>query len=479
MGKGKGKQKATAAAAKQHSAPTKAEPSTAKAGPSTPRSRAPIAKSPVSSIASSAGSLLSPKVRTQLAKTFDIDSLDPFYERPDLAKRNVSQASALSVAEGKTKIFKFEDENHADTRAKLVMNQNLQALKTYKNQLDAEIDRVDKLIAALTTSWKQGTLDTTFEEYNTQLQTLEKRSGELLTKTLVISSSKFRLAGEVVDIQRLNDAESADDWSYIDHLIWRYAELEGAFTLKFSRDATQQEQWRKKMMREYDAYQERGNKMWCPILGEWQPPVTIVAAHIVSHNVPEWSAGYLFGETKDAGGHIWSTANGIPLHRLYEEMLDNARIAIVPTDKNRELQVIVLDKREAEDDSAQYPGLPTGKDLHGRVLKFQNDKRPALRYLYFAFAINILRRQRHEVPGWWKDRMDYGQGNTTWASPGAYLKSSMLRKLARRIGHVYEEDQSLFWGSPGKSAERSDTVMGEREDAAVLAIRNAYKVDGQ
>ena len=116
----------------------------------------------------------------------------------------------------------------------------------------------------------------------------------------------------------------------------------------------------------------------------------------------------MFGEVKAASGHIWSTANGMPLAMVYKKMLDNAKIAIVPAEQDGELQVIVLDKDEAQKEYRNQS--PQGKALHGRKLTFRNDHRPALRYLYFAFAINILRRQRHEVPGWWRDRTAFGVG---------------------------------------------------------------------
>ncbi len=45
--------------------------------------------------------------------------------------------------------------------------------------------------------------------------------------------------------------------------------------------------------------------------------------------------------------------------------------------------------------------------IDGKVLILRNGFRPAKRYLYFAFASTLLRRQRHNVEGWWHEFADY------------------------------------------------------------------------
>jgi len=65
---------------------------------------------------------------------------------------------------------------------------------------------------------------------------------------------------------------------------------------------------------------------------------------------------------------------------------------------SEQLEVVVLDEEERTNTSSRL--YPFGSSLHHQRLTFRSDFRPAKRYLYFAFAMNILRRQRQDVPGW-------------------------------------------------------------------------------
>ncbi len=58
------------------------------------------------------------------------------------------------------------------------------------------------------------------------------------------------------------------------------------------------------------------------------------------------TVGCLFGEASFTSGHIWSTANDIPLCAIHEKMLGNAELAIIPTGPEGELKVIILDEDE-------------------------------------------------------------------------------------------------------------------------------------
>jgi hypothetical protein len=454
-------------------------PTPTKTGTSTPRrSRTPLAQSPLQD-SPSLEPLLPPKIRRSFVITSGLDELDPFVERSRTAKRNFSEASALSDKESRRKERKGDEDDDPQVSSMLAISNNLDVIKTHLKSLEAELEEGRNTISVLSTSWKEGDVNITKQEYNDQIRKLELRVGDLLTKILTIRTSRFRLAGEMEDTKLLHAREDTEDWAYIDQLIWRYAELEGNWTLKSHRDLDQQERWRKAMFKAYDAYNKETGQVWCPITGGWMYSEWATAAHVVRQNVPEWAAGHLFGEAKAKSGHIWSTANGIPLATIYEKMLDNAEMAIVPSEQDGELQVIVLDKEEAEKVYLNQ-NSPKGKGLHQRKLTFRNDHRPALRYLYFAFAINILRRQRHEAPGWWRDRAAFGLGHKMWGSPGPWLKASMLRKLARRVGHICEDDADPFWGSPAQpSGPSTDADHGalsrEREETATVAIQAAYQ----
>ena len=54
-----------------------------------------------------------------------------------------------------------------------------------------------------------------------------------------------------------------------------------------------------------------------------------------------------------------------------------------------------------------------------------------------------------------------------------------MRNLARRVGHICEDDADPFWGSPTKLSGKTTDVEGalsrEREETATVAIQVAYQ----
>ncbi|KAL8661886.1 MAG: hypothetical protein Q9202_005168 [Teloschistes flavicans] len=74
------------------------------------------------------------------------------------------------------------------------------------------------------------------------------------------------------------------------------------------------------------------------------------------------------------------------------------------------------------------------RDLDGKKLQFRNNNRPAKRFLYFRFIITYLESKNLGTASW-VDRVE-GKG-TMWATPGPYLRKSMLLALARKISDHY------------------------------------------
>ena len=114
--------------------------------------------------------------------------------------------------------------------------------------------------------------------------------------------------------------------------------------------------------------------------------------------------------------------------------------------------------------------------LDGRRQEFRNEFRPSRCYLYFALCTSILRRERHEAPGWWEDRFNE-MLRYRWASHGEHLRTSALSNVARRIGHRSKEDsKSSAARSPimdlgdGDSDERWDEVEANVIAASTLTI---------
>ena len=101
------------------------------------------------------------------------------------------------------------------------------------------------------------------------------------------------------------------------------------------------------------------------------------------------------------------------------------------------------------------------KDIDGRSLTFQNDQRPARRYLYFRYCMAIWHAQKRN----WKIETKVPRGNI-WASPNkpdGYLRSSVLRSLARKIGEKELEEELFKAGTfqdtePGTTSDLSDQL---------------------
>ncbi|KAI0184162.1 hypothetical protein EV127DRAFT_305125, partial [Xylaria flabelliformis] len=289
-----------------------------------------------------------------------------------------------------------------------------------------------------------GSLEMTRRQFQEEMKSLEEDIGALLVERVHMRTSTNQLAAKEVDTERWNKLAHAEDWSYIDLLASRLKEPSGStVTMKNPRNADKQARWRKAVIKAYGVESSNGRSVWCPISQRYKHVQNMTAAHIVRHNVGEPAAVHLFGPLNDSDGHIWSIRNGIPLFNVYEEMLDDGKIAIVPTKDGKDLMVVVLDEAERSEPSDPNDPIPLGQALHGRILKFLNDCRPAVRYLYFCFAMNLLRRQKFEVDGWWKDRIAHAD-TPFLPAPGKWVRESILRKLAIRIGHLPTEEADDF-----------------------------------
>ncbi|KAI0878998.1 hypothetical protein GGS24DRAFT_516070 [Hypoxylon argillaceum] len=105
--------------------------------------------------------------------------------------------------------------------------------------------------------------------------------------------------------------------------------------------------------------------------------------------------------------------------------------------------VIVLDKQEREREPHKDDLVPTGRALHGRTLKFLTNHRPSMRYLYFAFAMNLLRRERFGVNGWSRDRLEYSD-MPFFPTTGNWVYETILRRLAIRVDHMPMQEADKF-----------------------------------
>ncbi|KAI9811120.1 MAG: hypothetical protein M1826_003315 [Phylliscum demangeonii] len=107
---------------------------------------------------------------------------------------------------------------------------------------------------------------------------------------------------------------------------------------------------------------------------------------------------------------------------------------------------------------------PSWGELDKRKLVFPSDYRPAARSLYFHYVISPLYAKRLGRKGW-------AQAGTTaekmWATPGPYLRTSMLRALALHFGHDTDLPRAVTSIFLGRSA-RPGNQESEAAQAMVL-----------
>ncbi|KAL8670168.1 MAG: hypothetical protein Q9168_005282 [Polycauliona sp. 1 TL-2023] len=179
---------------------------------------------------------------------------------------------------------------------------------------------------------------------------------------------------------------------------------------------------------------------YCNLLGEhiYTASPGIKCAHIVPFPFDNCRFfAYIFG-TEDA--MLRSPRNGLMLFEPIEEAFDKGEIAILPhgsiDQRPTEWKVVVL--QIALLDKVCYTNPATGETttwraIHNKSLSWRNDNRPARRYLYFRYILAWLAARREGYPDW-QAKMPSGTAWTSPDKPSGYLRSSILRVLASKVG---------------------------------------------
>jgi hypothetical protein len=98
------------------------------------------------------------------------------------------------------------------------------------------------------------------------------------------------------------------------------------------------------------------------------------------------------------------------------------------------------------------------------ALKFLTPNRPACRYLYLRYVITFLHQKKLGNIEWLNRVEARGY---IWATPGPYLRKSMLLTLARRISDnflpevFYDSTFSVADGCPQRSLEDEEDLAME------------------
>ncbi|KAI5857499.1 hypothetical protein GGS23DRAFT_587678 [Durotheca rogersii] len=415
-------------------------------GASPPRNRRislPYAESPAMSDNSpnSSPSVLSPLVRTHLSRS-DLNDIDKKSREIRNARRYFSEMSARGYEEAGDRGLGGSPGISNQEQSKLLLYK--EKLASFKRAKELELEIQTETMKCVKRAYHSEESSMNASTYETQIGELVSSIQNLKATLSAINEQSSKVVGYIIDNESFEAEEFVNDWSFIDFLLRLYEEPAGSQTsVKFHRTPNAQESFRKSVISSYGSSLDQNN-CWCVIGGCKVGKSSLRAAHIVAHNVGELHAKYLFGAAPNQRtGHLMSPENGLPICQPYERLLDEARIAIAPGNSRgggyqRDWKIVILDPSLLNDSVVYQPGnLPWGKRLDGLRLSFRNEFRPKARYLYFSFVANVLRRQRGNAPKWWEAIQSY-MDTPAWVTPGEWIRTSTLRRLARRIGQTME-----------------------------------------
>ena len=158
---------------------------------------------------------------------------------------------------------------------------------------------------------------------------------------------------------------------------------------------------------------------------------------------------------KTSESELLSARNGLLILSIIEKYFDDGKLVIVPDlpeqpqiaellgwlkGEAREYKIRIIDMTWDKLDRRPLPESPLRyRDLDRRKLQFRTSFRPAARYLYFYYWLQVLRRawrfnQNKTADVYLRDEM----GEPFWGTPGRYLPKDMLLALVQKLGNNYK-----------------------------------------
>ncbi|KAE8164545.1 hypothetical protein BDV40DRAFT_298344 [Aspergillus tamarii] len=237
------------------------------------------------------------------------------------------------------------------------------------------------------------------------------------------------------------------------------------------RDRSAQSKFRADMIERYGAQHPEESFIWCPIFGQWLSAEGVTAAHLFAWMHGQDTMDAIFGKTSEP--ELFSARNGLLISYVIEKYFDDGKLVIVPDlperpqvaellawlkGEAREYKIRIIDMTWDKLDRRPLPESPLRyRDLDGRKLQFRTSFRPAARYLYFHYCLQVLRRawrfnQDKTADVYLRDEM----GKPFWGTPGRYLPKNMLLALVDELGHDYKH---LLKGASCSNGEE-DLLLG-------------------
>jgi HNH endonuclease len=192
---------------------------------------------------------------------------------------------------------------------------------------------------------------------------------------------------------------------------------------------------------------------WCPVLKDFIPTEHGKAAHILPHGLGSKMYDILLGgkpskTNPDEANNLMDPRNGIWVAGNVEKALDQAQIALMPTDtdafnfdkKTYDIKLVVLDPHLLEhgkDMILQWgennEKKRTWNDVNGQILDFcKASSRPGRRFLYTSCLLKQKQLRNQQPKNFEVCLKTLNRGMDTWATPGSYLDRGKLVDIAER-----------------------------------------------
>ena len=340
------------------------------------------------------------------------------------------------------------------------------------DSIEAEL----KVIGRMMTDYRENT-EADESRLKHAMKELEEEQADLEREMLIVQKQKPFIR------ENIQDSKQATQDAYIEDLYnsWRLVSEEGQ--KQFKKRALDRNKFRKSC-ETYLASVKGDNpfetKMaFCQILG-WQVAANVRCAHIVPFCFQSKELSYMFG-ADDAALH--SRRNGLFLNQVIEKGWDNGWMVIVPDETvdqtPTEWKVILLNESVRKQMVARDVDgkITVWGDFDGQRLRFQNQNRPARRYLYLRYVMAYMHAEKAGYPNF-KEKIPSG---TMWASPGkkdGYLRKSVLRALAERVGDTTLSTDLLAAGTFDDTIPESGREIEDRKAAIELSARIKEKEKG-
>ncbi|KAL2819092.1 hypothetical protein BDW59DRAFT_181768 [Aspergillus cavernicola] len=220
-----------------------------------------------------------------------------------------------------------------------------------------------------------------------------------------------------------------------------------------TRDSRQQSAFREELISLGDAKHPKYDWLWCPIISDWCEATTVQAAHLFPHMHGQEVMDSIFG--KKTPPELFSARNGMLVPMAVERFFDSGKFVICPDlpdrpalaellawirQDSREYRLKILDLTWDKLDHPLSPNTTeTWRSRDGKKLEFRTSFRPAARYLYFHYCIQILRRAwGHNSSRGSVSVLEDEAGRPFWGTPGRYMPKNMLLALVEEVGHEYK-----------------------------------------